>query len=247
MDSSNWPTSASASARSRPGSTPNRFQKQNWAGSLWVAGIAQVANFSLGNYLRVQTKSLQPIYTLVCAMRGRYKRWVLLSALLTILLVVLVILSSRPPATHSAITATFLGYTNAPNAGGGDTRFALFSLSNQAPYTVRWYGDSVEVEGVPSYHTGPAMNPNLPGYTRASVLKAGRTLLMAVGEPYDLPETGRWRFAMSYSRYTWRAWWVDQAFRGKLPFRVGPVVLVDAQRVLNATNHVTVTTAWLTK
>jgi hypothetical protein len=52
---------------------------------------------------------------------------------------------------------------------------------------------------------------------------------------------------MSFSRYTWRGWWLDQAFRGRLPLKVGPFVMVDAQRVFNPTNHVTVITPWLTK
>jgi hypothetical protein len=125
-------------------------------------------------------------------MRGRYKRRVVIAALVAIILIVLLTLSNRPPATVSAIAITFLGYTNAP---GSHARFAVFSVSNQAPYTVRWYGDSVEVEGVP-YHKGPTINANLPGYTRESVLKVRRSMLMAVGEPYDLPKTGRWRFAM---------------------------------------------------
>jgi hypothetical protein len=179
-------------------------------------------------------------------MRGRYKRWVLFSVLMAIILIALLTLSSRPLTTASAIAISFLGYTNPP---GINTRFALFSVSNQAPYPVRWNGDSVEVEGAP-YHTGPTVNPNLPGFRRTSELKAGRSLLMAVGEPYGqpaVPDTGRWRFAMAFSRYTWRAWWLDQAFRGRLPLKVGPLVLVDAQRIMNPSNQVTATTAWLTK
>jgi hypothetical protein len=176
-------------------------------------------------------------------MRGRSKRWMLLSALVVIILITLVTLSNRTPATSSAIAITFLGYTNAP---GNDWRYALFSVSNQAPYAVRWHGDSVEVEGL-AYHTGPTVNPGLPGSGRAPELKAGRSMHMAVGEPHDVPENTRWRFAMSYSRYTWRAWWLDQAFRGRLPLKVGPFLLVDSQRILNRTNQVTITTSWLSK
>lgn len=177
----------------------------------------------------------------VCAMRARHRRWVLISALVAMILIALLALSSRPRATGRAVAIAFLGYTNPP---GSDTRFALFSVSNQAPYTVRWYGDWVEVEDVP-YHKARIANPNLPGFTHAPVLEGGRSLLMAVGEPSDEPGNGRWRFGMLFSRYTWRAWWVDQSFRGKLPLKAGPFVLVDAQRVLNPSNHVTVTTEWL--
>src|SRR5437879_5787453 len=106
-------------------------------------------------------------------MRGRYKRWVLISALVAIILIALLTLNSRPRATVSAVGITFLGYTNPP---GNHIRFALFCVSNQAPYTVRWYGDSVEVEGVPSYRNGPTINPNLPGVTRPPELKPRRSM-----------------------------------------------------------------------
>jgi hypothetical protein len=173
---------------------------------------------------------------LTSVIRGRYKRWALLSALLAIILLALLTLSSRPPAIASAITITFFGYTNAQP--GNNWRFALFSISNQAPYTVRGYADSVEVEGVPD-HKGPAIHP---AYFPPPELKAGQSMLMAVGEPYGLreyglAETGRWRFAMSFARCTWRTWWLDKSLRGRLPFREG----------LYPTNQVAVTTAWLTK
>ena len=170
-------------------------------------------------------------------MPSRYKLRMLFLALVPIILIALLILGRRPPAIANAITITFLKYTNAP---GGNWRFALFSVSNQAPYTVRGYEDWVEIDGLSGYK-GPAIHP---GPTPPPELKAHRSMLMAVGEPYgqpDIPEGGRWRFAMAFSRYTWRTWWLDQAFRGRLPLRVDP------QRVLNPTNHVTITTAWLTK
>jgi hypothetical protein len=228
-----------------------RWVFEIWRGRFGVAGAQRKLSafkFVHRQLLYVLAQSDFVLFALfACAMRGRYKRRVVIAALVAVILIALLTLSSRPPATVSAIATAFLGYTNAPDS---TTRFALFSVSNQAPYTVRWYGDSVEVEGVPSYHTGPTVHPNLPGFTRPPVLKAGRSIMMAVGEPYSqpaVPDTDRWRFAMSFSRYTWRAWWVDQAFRGRLPLGVGPVVLVDARRILNPTNHVIVTTAWLTK
>jgi hypothetical protein len=75
-------------------------------------------------------------------MRVRYKRRVVIAALVAIVLIALLTLSSRPPATVTALAITFIGYTNAP---GGNWRFALFSVSNQASYTVRGYEDSVDV------------------------------------------------------------------------------------------------------
>ena len=167
-------------------------------------------------------------------MRGRNKRLALVSALVAIILLALLTLSSRPPAIGNAFSITFIGYTNAqPN---NNWRFALFSISNQAPYTVRGYEDSVEVEGAPD-QKGPAIHP---GPVPWPELKAGQSMVMAVGEPVALPEAGRWRFAMSFSRYTWREWWLDQSVRRRLP------LLVNPQRP-NPTNHVSVTTAWLTK
>jgi hypothetical protein len=174
-------------------------------------------------------------------MRVRYKGRLVIAALVVITLIALLTFSSRPPAIAGAITITFLGYTNAQP--GNNWRFALFSVYNQAAYTVRGYEDSVEVEGVPDRKR----QATHPGYAPALELKAGQSMLMAIGEPYDLPAAGRWRFAMAFSRYTWRSWWLDKSFSGRLPLKVGPVVLVDSQRVLDPTNHVTVTTAWLTK
>jgi hypothetical protein len=165
-------------------------------------------------------------------MRGRKKRLALLSALAAIILLALLTLSSRPPASGNTFTITFIGYTNAqPN---NNWRFALFSVSNQAPYTVRGYEDLVEVEGAPD-QKGPAIHPSPIPWPE---LKAGGSMVMAVGEPVALPEAGRWRFAMSFSRYTWRERLLDQSVRRKLPLRV---------KALNLTNRVTVTTAWLTK
>src|ERR1017187_8745077 len=76
---------------------------------------------------------------------------------------------SRRSATTNAVAMTFVGYTNPP---GNRLRFALFSVSNEAPYTVRWRGNWVEVEGNPN-HLARTVNPSLPGHTFAQVLKVG--------------------------------------------------------------------------
>jgi hypothetical protein len=171
-------------------------------------------------------------------MRVRYKRRVAIAALAAITLIARLTFTGRPPATVTALAVTLIGYTNA--LPGGNWRFALFSVSNQAPYTVRGYEDSVDVWGFPAIKR-PAIHP---AYAPALELKAGQSVLTAVEEPFDLP-TGRWRYVMSFSRYTWRTWWYDKSLTRKwLPLRVGPVVLADS---LNPTNRVTVTTAWLTK
>ncbi len=157
-------------------------------------------------------------------------------------MVVILSTRSQPPATISAIGMTFVGYTNAPNNNG---RFAMFSVSNHAGHSIRWWGDWVEVEGS-SEHKARIVNPSLPGFTKNPVLKAGASLRLAVGDPFSGPETGRWRFIMSFSRYSLRERWLDFSFRHRLPLKIGPIVLVDDQRILNPTNHVTVSSKWLT-
>ena len=176
-------------------------------------------------------------------MRARYKRWGLVATLVVILAVVIFSIRSDPSATSSAIEMKFVGYTNLP---GNDLRFALFSVSNQTAYAIRWRGDWVEVEGSQN-HKGRTVNSSLPGYTYKPVLKAGASLEFAVGEPFYASETGRWRFSMSFSRYSVRERWFDFSSRHKLPLKLGPVVLVDSQRILSPSNQVTVSTAWLTK
>ncbi len=176
-------------------------------------------------------------------MRAPNKRWIPLVVLVAVLLVVFLSLRGHPRATASAVAMTFVGYTNPP---GSDLRFALFSVSNQAPYAVRWRGSWVEVEGSP-YHKAGTINPSLPGFTREPALKAGGSLSLAIGEPFYASESGRWRFAMSFVIYTWRERWFDFSARHKLPLRLGSLVIVDAQRMLSPSNNATVTTAWLTK
>jgi hypothetical protein len=168
----------------------------------------------------------------------------LLLALVAIVAIIIIwSMRTEPLATSNAVTITAVGYTNPP---GDSLRFALFSISNQTPYSIRWHGDWVEVEGRAD-HKGRTINPNLPGYTYGPVLKKGEALTLAVGEPFYSSEVGRWRLAMSFSRYTTREWWYFFAPRHKLPLQLGPLVLVDGQRVLDPSNHVTTSSSWLTK
>jgi hypothetical protein len=146
------------------------------------------------------------------------------------------------PTPASAVAMIRLGYTN-PAVGHG--RFVLLCVSNQAPPTVRLRGNWVEVEGSP-FHWARTINPSLP-CNIPPVLKGRASITFAVGEPTDASETRRWRFGILSTRYTWQEQWFDFSFRHKLPLKLGPIVLVDAQRVLNPSNCVTVTTEWLTK
>jgi hypothetical protein len=177
------------------------------------------------------------------ATRVHYKSWSLIFVLFAFLAFVFLAIRRPPPATASAVAMKFVGYTNLPN---NDLRFALFSISNQARYAVHWRGDWVEVEGNQN-HKGRTVNPSLPGYTYAPVLKMGESVEFAVGEPFHATASGRWRFSMSFTRYSVQERWFDFSWRHKLPTQIGPLVLVDSQRILNPSNHVTVSTEWLTK
>jgi hypothetical protein len=85
----------------------------------------------------------------------------------------------------------------------------------------------------------------LPGFKKDYLLKAHDILTLAVGPPFHPPETGRWRFCMSFTRYSLREKWLDFSFRHNLPLKVGPIKLVDDQRILTSTNHLVVTSEWL--
>jgi hypothetical protein len=139
------------------------------------------------------------------ATRIRYKRRGLILVLMALLALLGLALRRPPPATASAIVMRFVGYTNVPN---NDLRFALFSISNQAFYAIHWRGDWVEVEGHPE-QKGRTINRSLPGYTYAPVLKSGESLMVAVGEPFDATESGRWRFSTTFSRYTVEERWFE--------------------------------------
>ena len=144
--------------------------------------------------------------------------------------------------TRDALTTTFVGYTN---TAGSSLRFALFCASNSASHSIRWRGFWVEIEGSPN-HKAPIMNPSLPGFSYAPVLKARQTLQFAIGEP-AADEPGRWRFVTSFSRYTLGARWLDFSYRYKLPWWVNRIVPVDQQRILNPSNNVESATVWLAK
>ncbi len=174
-------------------------------------------------------------------MRVRNRYLILFAALLAISL--WTILSRKPTAAPEAVSVTVVGYTNPP---GNALRFALISLSNQAPFSIRWHGDWVEVEGVPD-HKARTINSRLPGFRYEPVLRPGESLKMAVGEPSDAAEGARWRFVMAFSRYTWRERWLDFSFRHRVPSKVGAFVLADSQRLLNPSNRLAASTAWLAK
>jgi len=52
---------------------------------------------------------------------------------------------------------------------------------------------------------------------------------------------------MGFSRYTFRARWLDLSYRHKSLAKLGWLLGVDSQRILSPSNQVTVSTGWLAK
>jgi hypothetical protein len=194
---------------------------------------------SMSNVLAATARIVRRIKS----MRAHHKRWGLLLAVLAGLFLVILVGSKQAPTTSTAVMLTFIGYTNTP---GSPTRFALFSASNQAPYAVRWRGLHVDVEGEDN-RKAPTINLNLPGPPREPVFKPGASLRIAIGEPVHVSESGRWRLVMTHSRHTWQSRCVDFSWRHKLPLRLGPIVLLNDQRIVDPSNHVAATSDWLRK
>jgi hypothetical protein len=167
----------------------------------------------------------------------------LVLVLLAVLLVIILVARSRRPfVPATAVGLVLLGYTNPP---GNAVNFALFCISNQSPYPLKIRDSWVEAEGV-SYRKARVMNVNLP-HTIGPVLKSGESLRLAVGEPSDEPDAAHWRFALSFSRYTWRERWLAFTWKRNLPPWLMRRLRADRQQLLAATNQTTVATQWLTK
>ena len=175
-------------------------------------------------------------------MRAGSKRWAIVAGIAAILVAVLLAMSRHPSAGPAALKMTFLGYTNAPN---DNSRFALFSVSNLTGHDIRWWGEWLTVEGESDLRA-KVVNPALPGYNVDPALRAGASVTLAVGDPFDAPETGRWRYTMEFSRYSLGMRWFDFAVLHRLPLKLGPITLVDEQRIWNPTNTVVVGSEWLT-
>lgn len=181
-------------------------------------------------------RNTEPQARTACA--ARY-RWLLVLVLVAGLVLLLGSLAARRRPGKRGVIISFSGYTNLPNNA---MRFALFSISNQDSSAIVWRGSWVEVEGSPN-HKAPGMNPNLPFFA-APTLRSGGALAVAIGEPL---EEGRWRFSVLSGRYALKVRLLDFASKHKLPTRVGRFSFLDAQQILNPTNYVTNSSAWLTK
>lgn len=180
-------------------------------------------------------------------MRNRVKCIGLIVALIAVIALAFLVLSNQETATADAVRLKFAGFTNAPN-DPSHRLFAMFCVSNCAGYSLRWHDAWTEVEGSPEHHARIS-NRSLPGFGGgpgfSPVFHPGDSFQFAVGDPFDASETGRWRFDLSFSRYSFKERWLDFSFQHRLPLKLGPIVLVDSQRILDPTNHVTVKSEWL--
>ncbi len=168
------------------------------------------------------------------------KRWLVLAVLMGLLIWV-ALSRYTTPRQGKAVIISFVGYTNANNTS---RRFALFSVSNQAPYSIVWRGDWVEVEGNPE-HKGRITNPTLPGSEFERILTGGHSLTMAVGEPIDSSQSERWRFTVAFSKYKLEERLLDLSAGRNLPMKLVWLLRVDNQRILSPSNRVAVSSAWL--
>jgi len=177
-------------------------------------------------------------------MRAREKLGVKIAVLALLVVVVLLSFSFRPPVdTANAVTITFVGYTNLP---GNPLKFALLSVSNQASYSLRWRGSWVEVEGNAD-HKAETLNPQLPGFSRETVLKARRSMLVAIGDPLYDSADGHWRYARSFVPYTWQERWLDYSRNHQAAQKLNSLLSFAPHRLFSPSNATTTATSWLSK
>jgi hypothetical protein len=157
--------------------------------------------------------------------------------------VVLLATCHRAPEAPGAVTITFVGYTNAPNK---NARFALFAVTNGTGYDLRYWGDLMEIEGEP-HRTADVFDAAPPPFNPDRVIRAGASGTLPVSVPLDAPVTARWRYRMVYRPYSLGLRWLDFLWGHKLPDKIGPIKLVDYDRLLAETNDVTVVSDWLTR
>jgi hypothetical protein len=180
-------------------------------------------------------------------MRTNRKRLVLALIALIVVLVVAVFTVRLPPKlSPNAVTMTLIGFTNSPSPIGFRGHFSLFSVSNASNSRIQLAGELVEVEGDSQPHA-KVITTNLPGWTFNRLLKPGESILCHFGDPYYSPETGKWRFFISFRRDSRQERWLLFANQHKLPLKLGPIVLADPNRIYHATNHFTVYSQWFSK
>ena len=123
------------------------------------------------------------------------------------LLALLLITPSRPQGDASAVSATFLGYTN--NAAG--TRVAIFSINNRSPLPIRrerYYETHVLTDGT----WKPQPSVHLP-YARGPVISPNQSEVWTIDVP---AREGRWRVVFPYVEHQTQFEEMKEAIRKKL-------------------------------
>lgn len=141
----------------------------------------------------------------------------------------------------SAITISFLGFTNFP---GNKLRYARFEISNPGLSDVRVWGWWSEVQSN-RYKLAPVIDSRMTECRFIPVLKSKAVLTNVIGQPSDLPFAEPWRFVLAYSQYTVSGRWLDLAWRHPWMGRLGAQRFVDSQRILSPTNQMTAASPWL--
>jgi len=171
-------------------------------------------------------------------------------SLVSVCAVMLMVSSRSGSPEGEPVVITFLGHTNGI---GTDRPFALFTISNQWSQPVRWSGDWTEVDRT-SVFTARIVNfsarirnpsPSLPSAFPGPALKGGDSFVWAVGQP-DGEAQSRWRLTLKYREHTFKSRWLDWAMRNpRVPVTIGPLVLVDPQKILSPTNQQRASSEWV--
>jgi hypothetical protein len=149
----------------------------------------------------------------------------------------------KPTPANDAVAINFMSFTNPASS---QRRFYQFSVTNMAEYAVRWHGDWIEIKGNSNFQ-GRIINSTLPGQTYLPVLKAGESFILNIGEPFYSHEFGLWRFTMSFAPYDLDERWHDLSIDGKVPRPIAKLAPSNSAKILNPTNHIRVSSAWITK
>jgi hypothetical protein len=166
---------------------------------------------------------------------------IVLAALALVVVILLLVTLRDDPPQGAPVVISLLGFTNGI---GSDRPFALFMISNQWSRPIRWSGDWAEVEGMADFRARTT-NPSLPANYPSLALKGGDSFVWAVGQP-NLEPHNRWRLTLQYRKHTLKSRWFDWSMRNpRVPMKVGPLVLVDPQKVLGATNQQRSSSEWV--